>query len=102
MTEYGTLNTIIHAAVRRDLDRFEAALGCFPADSRTRADQLMDAWNLLSDQLHLHHHDEENFFWAGVSRAGSRTVTDRGAGWRTCPAGRRARGSRSGHGYLRW
>ena len=46
MTEHGTLNTVIHAAVRRDLDRFEEALSGFPADSQTRADQLMGAWNL--------------------------------------------------------
>ena len=70
MTEHGTLNTVIHAAVRRDLDRFEEALSCFPAGSHTRADQLMGAWNLLSLQLHLHHHDEETFFWPALRELG--------------------------------
>jgi hypothetical protein len=45
MTEHKTRNTVIHAAFRRDLARFDNALGGFPAGSRTRADQLDGAWD---------------------------------------------------------
>ena len=34
MTEHKTMNTVIHAAFRRDLARFGDALGSFPAGSR--------------------------------------------------------------------
>jgi hypothetical protein len=40
MTEHKTMNTIVHAAFRRDLARFDAGLAAFPAGSRSRADQL--------------------------------------------------------------
>lgn len=70
MTEHRTLNTVIHAAVRRDLRRFDEALAHFPDRSRARADQLTSAWNHFSYQLHRHHEDEETFFWPAFEKLG--------------------------------
>jgi hemerythrin-like domain-containing protein len=63
MTEHLTMNTVIHAAFRRDLARFDAALDTFPDGSQERADQLVAAWDNYSHQLHHHHQDEETIFW---------------------------------------
>lgn len=63
MAEHQTMNTIIHAAFRRDLARFDAALGSFPAGSLERANQLVTAWDNFAHQLHQHHQDEETIFW---------------------------------------
>jgi hypothetical protein len=71
MTEHKTMNTVIHAAVRRDLDRFEGALGGFPPGSRTQADQLEGAWDNFSYQLHHHHKDEETIFWPALREFGA-------------------------------
>jgi hypothetical protein len=71
MTEHRTLNTIIHAAVRRDLDRFDDALRAFPAGSKTRSEQLMTAWTNFHAQLHNHHHDEETIFWPALREVGA-------------------------------
>jgi hypothetical protein len=65
------MNTIIHAAFRRDLARFEAALGEFPAGSRARADQLAEAWDNFAAQLHQHHGDEETIFWPALRAVGA-------------------------------
>src|SRR4051794_20445897 len=65
------MNTIIHAAFRRDLDRFDAALRDFPAGSRARAEQLGAAWDNLSAQLHDHHRDEETIFWPALRELGA-------------------------------
>jgi len=74
MTEHQTLNTVIHAAVRRDLQRIDAALERFPPDSRPRAGQLTSAWEHLSYQLHRHHTDEEEFFWPAFHELGVDTT----------------------------
>ena len=71
MTEHKTMNTIIHAAFRRDLARFVKALGAFPAGSRERAGQLGDAWQNFSHQLHQHHQDEETIFWPALRQLGA-------------------------------
>lgn len=71
MTEHKSMNTIIHAAVRRDLKRFDTALGAFPAGSRSRADQLKAAWDHFAYQLHRHHEDEETFFWPALRELGA-------------------------------
>ena len=42
-----TMNDIVHAAVRRDLARMEAALRAFPDGDGERARQLQRAWALL-------------------------------------------------------
>jgi hypothetical protein len=70
VTEHRTLNTVIHAAFRRDLQRFDEALEHFPHRSRARADQLTAAWDHFSYQLHRHHDDEETFFWPAFQQLG--------------------------------
>ncbi len=62
MTEHQTMNTIIHAAFRRDLLRFDTALKT-PSLSPSRAAQLASAWDNFAFQLHHHHQDEETIFW---------------------------------------
>jgi iron-sulfur cluster repair protein YtfE (RIC family) len=71
MTEHATMNTIIHAAFRRDLHRFDQALAVFPADSPLRAKEIATAWDNFSSQLHHHHEDEENIFWPVLRSLGA-------------------------------
>ncbi len=71
MTEHLTMNTVIHAAFRRDLARFDAALATFPDGSQERADQLVAAWDNYSHQLHHHHQDEETIFWPTFRELGA-------------------------------
>lgn len=47
-TEHRTMNTIVHAAFRRDLARFDAALAAFPDGDQRRADELGRAWDLYA------------------------------------------------------
>ncbi|KAA1397926.1 hemerythrin domain-containing protein [Aeromicrobium ginsengisoli] len=68
MTEHLTLNTVVHAAFRRTLARFDRALETFPAGSQTRADQLKQAWDFFDEELHHHHHYEEEFFWPALEK----------------------------------
>jgi len=70
MTEHKTMNTIIHAAFRRDLARFDAALADFPG-TQERADQLWAAWENYEHQLHQHHDDEETIFWPAMRELGA-------------------------------
>ena len=70
MTEDHSMNVIIHAAFRRDLARFDEALATFPADSRSRADQLARAWDNFAGQLHHHHQDEETIFFPAFQELG--------------------------------
>src|SRR5262245_11640659 len=71
MTEHLTMNTIIHAAFRRDLARFDAALSEFPDGSQQRATQLVTAWDNFAHQLHHHHEDEETIFWPAFRDLGA-------------------------------
>jgi hypothetical protein len=71
MTEHLTMNTVIHAAFRRDLTRFDSALAAFPDGSQERADQLVAAWDNYSYQLHHHHQDEETIFWPAFRELGA-------------------------------
>lgn len=68
MTEHLTLNTVVHAAFRRTLVRFDHALETFPAGSQARADQLKRAWDFFDEELHHHHHYEEAFFWPALEQ----------------------------------
>ncbi len=70
MTEHKSMNTVIHAAFRRDLARFEAALSDFPG-TQTRADQLWAAWENYAHQLHQHHDDEETIFFPAMRELGA-------------------------------
>lgn len=64
------MNRAIHAAVRRDLDRFLNALERFPAGDRQRAAQLATAWQNFDDQLTRHHEGEHEIAWPALRKVG--------------------------------
>jgi hemerythrin-like domain-containing protein len=66
VTEHLTMNTVVHAAFRRTVSRFDVALAQFPDGSRSRADQLKSAWDFFDEELHHHHGYEERFFWPAL------------------------------------
>lgn len=68
--EHRTMNTIVHAAVRRDIGRLQSALESFPIGSRARAGQLERAWRNLESELRHHHDSEEELFWPAVEELG--------------------------------
>ena len=68
MTEHLTLNTVVHAAFRRTIIRFDGALTAFPAGSQERADQLKGAWDFFEEELHQHHGHEEEYFWPALQQ----------------------------------
>jgi hypothetical protein len=70
MADDKTLNSVIHAAFRRDLARFDGALASCPDGSQSRADALGAAWDNLATQLRHHHEDEEALFWPALLRLG--------------------------------
>ena len=65
-----SMNKVIHGAVRRDLDRFRAALGAFRDGDADRAAQLWRAWDNFDDQLTDHHEGEHEVAWPHLERAG--------------------------------
>jgi hypothetical protein len=65
------MNTVVHAAVRRDLQRFTKALEEFPVGSNQRAADLHRAWQNLDYQLYHHHHSEETIFWPALRQVGA-------------------------------
>jgi hypothetical protein len=65
-----SMNKVIHGAVRRDLDRFVAALSAFPAGDTTRAQQLGTAWENFDDQLTYHHEGEHETAWPALESVG--------------------------------
>ncbi len=65
-----TMNQAIHQAVRRDLDRFDAALASFPAGDRHRAEQLHRAWTNLHLELTRHHEGEDDLIWPMLEAKG--------------------------------
>jgi hypothetical protein len=65
-----SMNKAIHGAVRRDLDRFIAALGSFRPGDRTRAGQLGTAWTNFDDQLRHHHEGEHRIAWPALEAVG--------------------------------
>jgi hemerythrin-like domain-containing protein len=71
MAEHLTMNTVIHAAIRRDVARFDAALAAFPDGSQQRAEELNRAWKNFAFQIHHHHDDEESIFWPAFRALGA-------------------------------
>lgn len=71
MSQDHTMNTIIHAAFRRDLTRFDGALAAFPAGSQARAASLAAAWDNFAAQLRRHHRDEETIFFPALRGLGA-------------------------------
>src|SRR5687767_8952945 len=65
-----SMNKAIHGAVRRDLDRFIAALSAFPPGDLTRTRQLGLAWENFDDQLTHHHEGEHTTAWPALQAIG--------------------------------
>ena len=65
-----SMNRVIHAAFRRDLDRFEGALTTFPGGNQQRADQLGAAWENFDRQLTDHHEGEHEIAWPALAQVG--------------------------------
>ena len=64
------MNRAIHAAVRRDLDRLEAAVRVLEDGDRDRVAQLLRAWQNLHDQLVEHHEKEDELIWPALQGLG--------------------------------
>jgi hemerythrin-like domain-containing protein len=65
-----TMNRAIHAAVRRDLDRLEAALRSVPEGDSERVTGLRRAWDHLRGQLTEHHEKEDSLIWPALGGLG--------------------------------
>jgi hemerythrin-like domain-containing protein len=61
MTAPITMNSVIHGAVRRDLDRLAAALAVLPEGDAARAGELARAYAYLRRELTHHHEGEEAY-----------------------------------------
>ena len=64
-----SMNRVIHAAVRRDLDRFTGALSA-PGGGKQRIEQLATAWANFHEQLTRHHSSEHRIAWPALRKAG--------------------------------
>ena len=64
------MNKVIHAAVRRDLDRFRRALDAFTDGDRGRAAALHRAWANFDAQLTEHHEGEHEIAWPAMKAIG--------------------------------
>jgi hypothetical protein len=65
-----SMNKVIHAAVRRDLDRFRRALDAFTDGDRGRAAELHRAWANFDAQLTEHHEGEHEIAWPAMKAIG--------------------------------
>jgi len=65
-----SMNKVIHAAVRRDLDRFRRALDGFTDGDRGRATELERAWANFDAQLTEHHEGEHEIAWPAMKAIG--------------------------------
>jgi hemerythrin-like domain-containing protein len=65
-----TMNRVIHAAIRRDLDRFRKALDAFADGDRDRAEALHRAWENFYEQLTEHHEGEHEVAWPAMQAIG--------------------------------
>jgi hemerythrin-like domain-containing protein len=65
-----TMNRLIHAAVRRDLDRLSAALDTVADGDRARAQELERAFANLRLELTNHHEGEDTYIFPMLSEAG--------------------------------
>ena len=70
MAETMTMNRVIHAAVRRDLDRIVIALESAHDGDTTRATSLQRAYANLHGQLKHHHEQEDRYVFPALSRLG--------------------------------
>jgi hemerythrin-like domain-containing protein len=65
-----TMNRVVHAAVRRDLDRLAAALGELRDGDTTRAQALERAFANLRTELTHHHEGEDTYIFPMLGRIG--------------------------------
>jgi hypothetical protein len=65
-----SMNKVIHAAFRRDLDRFLSALSRFTDGDAGRAEGLGRAWDNFDFQLTKHHEGEHEIAWPALARVG--------------------------------
>src|SRR3954449_8155615 len=65
-----SMNKAIHCAVRRDLRRFEDALGTFRDGDKERAAALHRAWVNFDAQLTDHHEGEHEVAWPAMRAIG--------------------------------
>jgi hypothetical protein len=65
-----SMNKVIHAAFRRDLDRFVGALSTFAPGDTDRAAQLGRAWDNFDRQLTDHHEGEHEIAWPALESVG--------------------------------
>ena len=65
-----SMNKVIHAAVRRDLERFRRALDRFTDGDRERAAALHRAWVNFDAQLTEHHEGEHEIAWPALASIG--------------------------------
>jgi hypothetical protein len=63
LTHGETMNRLIHVAVRRDLDRFSAAVAAFVPGDTARAQALGEAFEHFDTMLTSHHEGEEKNLW---------------------------------------
>ncbi len=70
MTEQLTMNRVIHAAVRRDLDRLTDALGRLQDGDLPRARALDRAYRNLQTELTHHHEGEDTHIWPMLATVG--------------------------------
>jgi hemerythrin-like domain-containing protein len=70
MTAPMTMNRLIHAAVRRDLERLDTALGTAPDGDRARAADLERAYANLRRELTHHHEGEDTHIWPMLAKIG--------------------------------
>ena len=65
-----TMNRVIHAAVRRDLERLSTALDGLADGDRPRARALDRAYANLREELTRHHEGEDTHIWPMLSGVG--------------------------------
>jgi hemerythrin-like domain-containing protein len=65
-----SMNRAIHGAFRRDLGRFDAALGAFQDGDAKRAAGLKAAWDHFNSELTRHHTDEHRIAWPALRSVG--------------------------------
>lgn len=70
MTTPMSMNRVIHAAIRRDLARFDRALTAFPDGDARRAAELGKAWRYLHGELTRHHTGEHEIAWPALRQVG--------------------------------
>jgi hemerythrin-like domain-containing protein len=70
MTAPLTMNTVIHGAVRRDLDRLAAALATLPEGDTARARDLARAFANLRRELTHHHEGEDTHVYPWLAQEG--------------------------------